>query len=120
MINRVLAAVAICLALFGTARGDETLVGVTPTEIKVGATFPFSGSASGLANSGRWNTAGRPVTYCATVPSLAALEKRVHVGDPSRLPPQAMVAYDAPDDVSVRTINIGELPADWASRADPQ
>jgi RES domain-containing protein len=70
----------------------------------------------GLANSGRWNTIGRPVTYCASVPSLAALEKRVHVGDPSRLPPQAMVAYDAPDDVSVRTIDIGELPTDWASR----
>jgi RES domain-containing protein len=70
----------------------------------------------GLANSGRWNTIGRPVTYCASVPSLAALEKRVHVGDPSRLPPQAMVAYDAPANVSVRAIDIGELPADWASR----
>jgi RES domain-containing protein len=75
----------------------------------------------GLANSGRWNTVGRPVTYCASVPSLAALEKRVHVGDPSRLPPQAMVAYDAPDGVSVRTIETGELPTDWASReADTQ
>jgi RES domain-containing protein len=70
----------------------------------------------GLSNSGRWNTVGRPVTYCATVPSLAALEKRVHVGDPRTLPPQAMVAYDAPNDLSVRTIDIGELPADWSTR----
>jgi len=42
----------------------------------------------GLVNSGRWNTTGRPVTYCSTVPSLAALEKRVHVTDPALLPPQ--------------------------------
>jgi RES domain-containing protein len=28
----------------------------------------------GLANSGRWNTPGRPVTYCSTVPSITALE----------------------------------------------
>jgi RES domain-containing protein len=70
----------------------------------------------GLFNNGRWNTVGRPVTYCATVPSLAALEKRVHVGDPGRLPPQAMVAYDVPDDVPVRNLEIGALPIDWASR----
>jgi RES domain-containing protein len=35
----------------------------------------------GLTNSGRWNTTGRPVTYCSTVPSLTALEKRAHVTD---------------------------------------
>jgi RES domain-containing protein len=70
----------------------------------------------GLTNSGRWNSVGRPLTYCATVPSLAALEKRVHVADAGRLPPQAMVAYDAPDEVSVRTIAIGELPTDWPTR----
>jgi RES domain-containing protein len=56
------------------------------------------------------------VTYCATVPSLTALEKRVHVTDAALLPPQAMVAYDLPDDVAVRTISIGELPLDWTGR----
>jgi RES domain-containing protein len=71
----------------------------------------------GLFNNGRWNTAGRPVTYCATVPSLAALEKRVHVTDAADLPPQAMVTYDVPDDMAVRTIEIGALPRDWANRA---
>ncbi|MGH8201705.1 MAG: RES family NAD+ phosphorylase, partial [Steroidobacteraceae bacterium] len=58
----------------------------------------FTGSY-GLLHSGRWNPAGRPVTYCATVPSLAALEKRVHVSDPALLPPQSMVEYDAPDNL---------------------
>jgi RES domain-containing protein len=67
----------------------------------------------GIFNDGRWNTRGRPVTYCATVPSLAALEKRVQVADPTLLPPQVMVVYDVPDGVSARPIEIGDLPADW-------
>jgi RES domain-containing protein len=75
----------------------------------------FSG-AYGLLFDGRWNTVGRPVTYCATVPSLAALEKRVHVEDESLLPPLAMVTYEAPNTLAVRTINLGELPNDWAER----
>src|SRR5260221_10370987 len=60
----------------------------------------------GVSNDGRWNTRGRPVTYCSTVPSLAALEKRVHVTDPTLLPPQVMVAYELPDGISRRTIDI--------------
>jgi len=70
----------------------------------------------GLANSGRWNSRGRPVTYCATVPSLAALEKRVHVGDPGLLPPQVMVVYDVPDDLPLRRVEPDDLPADWTAR----
>jgi RES domain-containing protein len=69
----------------------------------------------GVSNDGRWNTRGRPVTYCSTVPSLAALEKRVHVTDPTLLPPQAMVAYELPDGISKRTIDIPDLPADWTA-----
>ena len=70
----------------------------------------------GLTNSGRWNTTGRPVTYCSTVPSLSALEKRVHVTDSSLLPPQAMVEYTVPDDVPVHDISFDNLPSDWAYR----
>lgn len=70
----------------------------------------------GLAHSGRWNTAGRPVTYCASVPSLSALEKRVHVRDPALLPPQAMVEYDVPADLVVRRIELDELAAGWHRR----
>jgi RES domain-containing protein len=70
----------------------------------------------GLLYNGRWNTRGRPVTYCATVPSLAALEKRVHVVDPALLPEQVMVEYEAPDDVAKREIRLGDLPADWGKR----
>ena len=70
----------------------------------------------GLLHSGRWNTAGRPVTYCSTVPSLAALEKRVHVTDAGLLPPQSMVEYEAPDDLPQRTIDLNALASDWIHR----
>src|SRR6202521_2473571 len=64
----------------------------------------------GISNNGRWNTRGRPVTYCSTVASLTALEKRVHVTDPGLLPPQVLVAYELPDSVSRRTVEIEDLP----------
>ena len=70
----------------------------------------------GLINNGRWNTRSRPVTYCSTVPSLAALEKRVHVTEPGLLPPQALVEYDVPDDIAIHTIPIDSLPTDWTIR----
>lgn len=56
------------------------------------------------------------MTYCSTIPSLAALEKRVHVTDPALLPPQAVVEYDVPDNVSRRVVDMATLPADWAKR----
>jgi RES domain-containing protein len=70
----------------------------------------------GTSNDGRWNSRGRPVTYCSTVASLTALEKRVHVTDPALLPPQALVTYELPDSVSRRTIEITDLPGDWTVR----
>lgn len=70
----------------------------------------------GLSHNGRWNTRGRPVTYCSTVPSLCALEKRAHVADPALLPPQVMVTYEAPDRLAVARIEMSDLPPDWAAR----
>src|SRR5690349_2557346 len=70
----------------------------------------------GLYNSGRWNTKGRPVTYCATVPSLSALEKRAHISDPALLPDQVMVEYDVSDAVPLRRIELDDFPADWTMR----
>jgi RES domain-containing protein len=70
----------------------------------------------GLLYDGRWNTRGRAVTYCATVPSLAALEKRVHATDAALLPPQVMVEYDAPDDLPRGTIPFDDLPPDWPAQ----
>lgn len=75
----------------------------------------FSGGY-GLLHPGRWNTPGRPITYCSTVPSLTALEKRVHVTDPSLLPRLALVEYDAPDDIPLRIVSFAELGDNWISR----
>ena len=71
----------------------------------------------GLFNDGRWNSRGRPVTYCSSVASLTALEKRVHVTDPTLLPTQVLVTYEVSDNASKRTIEISELLADWTLRA---
>jgi RES domain-containing protein len=70
----------------------------------------------GLSNDGRWNTRGRPVTYCATGPALTALERRVHVSDAALLPPLVMVEYEAPNDVSIATVAIEALPRGWTMR----
>ena len=70
----------------------------------------------GLSNDGRWNTRGRPVTYCSTVPSLAALERRVHVTDPALLPALVLITYELPNDISKRTFDINALPPDWTTR----
>ncbi|MBI3514506.1 MAG: RES family NAD+ phosphorylase [Proteobacteria bacterium] len=70
----------------------------------------------GLANDGRWNTVGRPVTYASTVASLSALEKRVHVLSPGLLPPLEMVEFEVPDGTPIATLDPATLPADWIRR----
>jgi RES domain-containing protein len=67
----------------------------------------------GLRFDGRWNTAGRPVTYAATSPSLCVLEKLVHVEDPELLPALAMVVYDIPDHTPLTRRSLADLPSDW-------
>ncbi len=70
----------------------------------------------GLAFDGRWNTRGRPVTYCATVPSLCALEKRVHVTAPELLAAQTMIEFEVADDLPRGEITLAQLPVDWGRR----
>jgi RES domain-containing protein len=70
----------------------------------------------GLVFDGRWNTVGRPVTYCATSPSLCVLEKLVHVEDPSLLPRLAMVSYEVPENVRVDKRELTGFPDDWRQR----
>ena len=72
--------------------------------------------AYGILYAGRWNSVGRAVTYCSTSPSLCVLEKLVHVEDPALLPELAMVRYEAPDDLPVERIDLGDLPPDWRRR----
>lgn len=70
----------------------------------------------GLVSSGRWNSIGRPVTYCSNVPSLCALEKRVHYSSLDLLPPQYMIEYLAPDDLPLMEIGFADLAENWHRR----
>jgi len=51
-LRKIVGSVAVFLALAAVPAGAET-VGVSETEIKIGATFPFSGPASPLSNTGK-------------------------------------------------------------------
>ena len=73
----------------------------------------------GLANDGRWNTRGHPVTYCSTGPALCVLEKLVHIEDASLLPDDMMfVRYAVPNDLQVEEVRLGDLPDRWRRRDD--
>lgn len=68
----------------------------------------------GLEHDGRWNTKGRPVTYCATSPALCVLEKLAHIQDPDLLPDDLfMVRYETPDELTVDILDPEDLPEDW-------
>ena len=68
----------------------------------------------GMERDGRWNTRGRPVTYCSTGPALCVLEKLVHIDDPALLPDDTMlVRYEVPGDVQMEASQLDTLPDDW-------
>ncbi len=67
----------------------------------------------GRLYDGRWNRAGRAITYAATSPALCVLEKLVHVEDPTLLPALVMVTYRMPDALGAQTIALAGLPDDW-------
>ena len=65
----------------------------------------------GLRHDGRWNTRGRPATYCATGPALCLLEKLVHIDE---MPDDTMlVCYDIPDRLPVDDVSLNGLPRHW-------
>lgn len=68
----------------------------------------------GLENDGRWNSMGRPITYCSTGPALSLLEKLVHIESADMLPDDSLfVCYDAPDDLATEEVLHGNLAAGW-------
>ena len=70
----------------------------------------------GFTNDGRWNSRGRPITYCSTGPALCVLERLVHIQDAALLPDDTMlVSLEAPDGIDVDVVQLGELPTGWRS-----
>lgn len=72
----------------------------------------------GLVNDGRWNLKGKPCIYASTGAALPVLEKRMHVLDPTLLPPLMMVEYEVPDGISSEEIVLAALQTDWVHRQD--
>ncbi len=56
---------------------------------------------------GRWNSAGRPMVYAASSPSLAVLEVLVHLDLPAELLPDdlRLLTIEIPDDVATHILD---------------
>ena len=68
---------------------------------------------------GRWNRKGQAAIYTAATLSLAALEILVHV-DTDLIPNDySALGVEWPDDLSMTTIQTGDLPADWQQEYPP-
>lgn len=78
----------------------------------------FSGEGA-RRTGGRWNYVGTPVVYSSATLSLACLELLVHA-DHDDLPDDLVaVPLVVPDDASLVSINIDDLPANWREYPAP-
>ena len=68
---------------------------------------------------GRWNLKGTPVVYTADSTALATLETLVHF--PLNLAPKdrAIATIELPDELAITTLEIEDLPANWAGYPAP-
>lgn len=76
----------------------------------------FSGllSGKGAAMKGaRWNSAGTELIYTAANRSLAMAEVAVHFSLATLPIDYVMITIFIPDDISLKKININDLPNDW-------
>jgi RES domain-containing protein len=73
----------------------------------------FWSGDGGLHVDGRWHTQGRRIIYAAQSLSLAQLEVLVHITDRRQLPDLIQARAVIPDDLTILTIDVAGLPADW-------
>lgn len=68
---------------------------------------------------GRWNYKGTPVVYTADSTALATLETLVHF--PLNLTPKnrAIATIELPDELPITTIDLEDLPDNWATYPAP-
>ena len=72
--------------------------------------FPIFDGAGARLLGGRWNSAGRPVIYCAETYAGALLEVLVH-SNLGRVPrSHAVVEISVPDDVRVEVVALNTVP----------
>ena len=79
----------------------------------------FDGKGASLAG-GRWNRPGMAVVYASGTLSLAVLEVFVHA-DADLLPPNLVtIAAEIPDESSMETVLIADLPPGWREYPPPE
>jgi len=81
------------------------------------ATTALDGEGARLVG-GRWNSPGRRAVYLSEHLSLAALEVLVHFTK-GTAPEHVAIALDVPDDVTVYTPKLSDLPPDWRAAEAP-
>ncbi|AEV99963.1 hypothetical protein A4D02_25250 [Niastella koreensis] len=66
-------------------------------------------------SGGRWNHEGIPCIYLSESRALSLLEYTAHSGIKTRPPALSFATYEVPEH-SMRTLSVGELPANWLQR----
>src|SRR5450755_4713802 len=74
--------------------------------------------AGGLRAPGRWHEPGTRVIYLAGTPAGALLEACVHTSAGDVPPKYTLLAVAVKDDVSIETVDVSTLPANWAESPD--
>jgi RES domain-containing protein len=72
----------------------------------------------GLYGPGRWHREGTRIVYAAESIALAMLEV---LGHWPKIPANmSLITLEIPDNASIKTLKISELPADWRNSPGPQ
>jgi RES domain-containing protein len=80
----------------------------------------LAGKGKSFLDSARWNSPGIPVLYFASSASVALLEMANYLPSPRLVPPNYKLGiYELPDTVSSQTLNIQNMPPDWAEYPYP-
>jgi len=76
----------------------------------------FSTNLSGIGaamKGARWNSIGVEMIYTASNRSLAMAEVAVHLSLATLPEDYMMMTIHIPDDISMKRLNVGDLPIDW-------
>jgi RES domain-containing protein len=80
---------------------------------------PLSGIGAAIKGA-RWNSVGIEMIYTAANRSLAMAEVAVHFSISTIPDDYVMITIFIPDDISLKKIELSELPANWNSFPYPQ
>jgi RES domain-containing protein len=76
----------------------------------------FSSELSGIGaamKGARWNSIGAEMIYTASNRSLAMAEVAVHLSLATLPEDYMMMTIHIPDDISMKRLNVSDLPVDW-------